>query len=49
MSEGQFFPGQVFNGRAYLMPFGIHDKNKITEFQKTRMPEMEVKVSSPSN
>ena len=49
MNDNQFFPGQAFIGNAYLMPLGAHDKNKIDEYQKIKMPEMEVKVSSPNN
>ena len=49
MNDNQFFKGQAFIGNAYLMPLGAHDKNKIDEYQKIKMPEMEVKVSSPDN
>ena len=49
MKDGQFYPGQTFEGTAYLMPLGTHDSTKVDQYQKAMMPEIEIKTVSPDN
>lgn len=45
MANNNFLPGKNYSGRAFMMPLGVHDKNKVTEYLKSQEPEFTVDVN----
>ncbi len=45
MTENGYIPRKNFLGRAFMMPLGAHDQNRVVEYQESKQPEIDISVN----